>query len=130
MRQVAGGNEASSAFFKRRAVSGEEIVRQNSTGAASHTSGSGRSFLSAGGLCEVAAGSSGVGERRLFVPQHLSLPGSDAARRLTILSPHSPQPEAFQLTSTMCTMKTNRTRRAIVLPKLILPRSESDVFSV
>ncbi|CAB3379533.1 Hypothetical predicted protein [Cloeon dipterum] len=129
MRQVASCQEASSSafdrtVFKRRAVSGEEIVRQNSTGG--HSTGGGRSstFLSATGLCEVAGG-----ERKLFVPQHLSLPGSDSARRLTILSPHSPQPEAFQITSTMCTIKT-RQRRAIVLPKLVLPRSESDVFSV
>jgi len=127
MRQVAAASEAGvSAFdravFKRRAVSGEEIemVRQNSGGGHPRPS---TSFLSAAGLYE-------PGSRRQFVPQHLSLPGSDTARRLTILSPHSPQPDAFHLTSTMCTIKTSRQRRAIVLPKLILPRSESDVFAV
>ncbi|XP_012288313.1 cAMP-specific 3',5'-cyclic phosphodiesterase isoform X3 [Orussus abietinus] len=74
-------------------------------------------------------------ERKL--PQHLSLPpatgifsltspgGSD--RKITILSPHSPiqAPDFQQLTA-----QTLRTRRnkAIVLPRLVLPQSESDVF--
>jgi len=68
------------------------------------------------------------------IPQHLSLPpptsvfsltspgGSD--RKITILSPHSPlQTSEFQFS----TLK-NRRKKAIVLPRLVLPRSESEVF--
>ena len=75
-------------------------------------------------------------ERRL--PQHLSLPppsgvfsltspgGSD--RRITILSPHSPlQVPDFQQSFSVQTLK-NRRKKAIVLPRLVLPRSESEVF--
>ncbi|XP_017756642.1 PREDICTED: cAMP-specific 3',5'-cyclic phosphodiesterase isoform X3 [Eufriesea mexicana] len=70
------------------------------------------------------------------IPQHLSLPppsnvfsltspgGSD--RKITILSPHSPvQSTEFQFSSQ--TLKTRR-KKAIVLPRLVLPRSESEVF--
>lgn len=70
------------------------------------------------------------------VPQHLSLPptsnvfsltspgGSD--RRITILSPHSPmQTSEFQFSTQ--TLKSRR-KKAIVLPRLVLPRSESEVF--
>lgn len=70
------------------------------------------------------------------IPQHLSLPpptsmfsltspgGSD--RRITILSPHSPlQTPEFQFA--VQTLK-NRRKKAIVLPRLVLPRSESEVF--
>lgn len=70
------------------------------------------------------------------IPQHLSLPppssvfsltspgGSD--RRITILSPHSPiQSSEFQFSTQ--TVKTRR-KKAIVLPRLVLPRSESEVF--
>ncbi|XP_017879426.1 uncharacterized protein LOC108624544 [Ceratina calcarata] len=73
-------------------------------------------------------------ERKL--PQHLSLPppsgvfsltspgGSD--RKITILSPHSPmQPAEFQFSAQ--TLKTRR-KKAVVLPRLVLPRSESEVF--
>lgn len=69
------------------------------------------------------------------IPQNLSLPppsnvfsltspgGSD--RKITILSPHSPlQTTEFQFSQTL---KTRR-KKAIVLPRLVLPRSESDVF--
>ncbi|XP_033221812.1 cAMP-specific 3',5'-cyclic phosphodiesterase isoform X4 [Belonocnema kinseyi] len=75
-------------------------------------------------------------ERRL--PQHLSLPppsgvfsltspgGSD--RRITILSPHSPlQVPDFQQSFAVQTLK-NRRKKAIVLPRLVLPRSDSEVF--
>lgn len=72
-------------------------------------------------------------ERKL--PQHLSLPqpshgvfsltspgGSD--RRITILSPHSPvHSQEFSFLSLK-----NRRKKAIVLPRLVLPRSESEVF--
>ncbi|XP_078044198.1 phosphodiesterase dunce isoform X2 [Augochlora pura] len=70
------------------------------------------------------------------IPQHLSLPppsnvfsltspgGSD--RKITILSPHSPvQSSEFQFS--MQTLKTRR-KKAIVLPRLVLPRSDSEVF--
>jgi len=70
------------------------------------------------------------------IPQHLSLPpptsmfsltspgGSD--RKITILSPHSPlQMPEFQFA--VQTLK-NRRKKAIVLPRLVLPRSESEVF--
>lgn len=70
------------------------------------------------------------------IPQHLSLPpptsvfsltspgGSD--RKITILSPHSPlQTPEFQFAAQ--TLKSRR-KKAIVLPRLVLPRSESEVF--
>ncbi|KMQ93864.1 camp-specific 3 -cyclic isoforms n g-like isoform x5 protein [Lasius niger] len=70
------------------------------------------------------------------IPQHLSLPppsnmfsltspgGSD--RRIMILSPHSPmQASEFQFSAQ--TLKSRR-KKAIVLPRLVLPRSESEVF--
>lgn len=70
------------------------------------------------------------------VPQHLSLPppsnmfsltspgGSD--RKIMILSPHSPvQTSEFQFSAQ--TLKSRR-KKAIVLPRLVLPRSESEVF--
>lgn len=70
------------------------------------------------------------------IPQHLSLPppssifsltspgGSD--RKITILSPHSPmQTSEFQFSAQ--TLKSRR-KKAIVLPRLVLPRSESEVF--
>lgn len=73
-------------------------------------------------------------ERKL--PQHLSLPppssvfsltspgGSD--RKITILSPHSPiQSSEFQFSAQ--TLKSRR-KKAIVLPRLVLPRSDSEVF--
>ena len=69
------------------------------------------------------------------IPQHLSLPppagvfsltspgGSD--RKITILSPHSPvQAIDFQ----HYTIQTLKTRRKKALPRLVLPRSESEVF--
>lgn len=71
------------------------------------------------------------------IPQHLSLPpptsvfsltspgGSD--RKITILSPHSPvQTSEFQFAASQ-TLKSRR-KKAIVLPRLVLPRSESEVF--
>ncbi|KAJ9597909.1 hypothetical protein L9F63_011235, partial [Diploptera punctata] len=111
---------------KRKAVSGEELI----VGAEdnSMTTAERRRGLYAGVITQ--------GERRTNVPSHLSLPppgaylslatpGAD--RKLTILSPHSPhQPDLLQF-STLATLKTRR-KKAIVLPKLILPRSESDVF--
>lgn len=86
------------------------------------------------------------------VPQHLSIPppsnvfsltspgGSD--RRIMILSPHSPvQGSEFPFAAagggcaSSATYKSNveqtlktRRKKAIVLPRLVLPRSESEVF--
>ncbi|XP_076300625.1 phosphodiesterase dunce isoform X5 [Lasioglossum baleicum] len=70
------------------------------------------------------------------LPQHLSLPppsnvfsltspgGSD--RKITILSPHSPvQSSEFQFGVTM--LRTRR-KKAYVLPRLVLNRSDSEVF--
>jgi len=78
------------------------------------------------------------------IPQHLSLPppsnvfsltspgGSD--RKITILSPHSPvQTSEFPFPASASykileqTLKSRR-KKAIVLPRLVLPRSESEVF--
>lgn len=78
----------------------------------------------------------GLWSGRARVPQHLSLPPpagylslSPGDRKLTILSPHSPlrAPDYVHLTQT--TLKTRR-KKAIVLPRLVLPRSDSDVSEV
>lgn len=113
---------------KRKIVSGEELltgVEESSMTAAERRRG-------------LYAGVINPGERRITVPQHLSLPpptgtylslatpGGD--RKLTILSPHSPHPpDLLQFSSSVTTLKTKR-KKAMVLPRLILPRSESDVF--
>ncbi|XP_046742134.1 cAMP-specific 3',5'-cyclic phosphodiesterase isoform X2 [Diprion similis] len=72
------------------------------------------------------------------IPQHLSLPPSSGVfsltspggsdRRITILSPHSPAqtPDLLQFTM-QSTLKTRR-KKAVVLPRLVLPRSDSEVF--
>ncbi|ENN71345.1 hypothetical protein YQE_11960, partial [Dendroctonus ponderosae] len=109
-------------ILKRHAVSGE--------GAALSLSAS--SEISAEkkrGLCI-----RGFRSGRMRVPQHLSLPPpagylslSPGERRLTILSPHSPHrtPEFMSL-SQQTTLKTRR-KKATILPRLILPRSDSDI---
>lgn len=113
---------------KRKVVSGEDSVtgvEESSMTAAERRRG-------------LYAGVINPGERRITVPQHLSLPpptgtylslatpGGD--RKLTILSPHSPHPpDLLQFSSSVTTLKTKR-KKAMVLPRLILPRSESDVF--
>jgi cAMP-specific phosphodiesterase 4 len=113
---------------KRKAVSGEEVltgVEESSMTAAERRRG-------------LYAGVINPGERRITVPQHLSLPpptgthlslatpGGD--RKLTILSPHGPlTPDLLQFSSSVTTLKTKR-KKAMVLPRLILPRSDSDVF--
>ncbi|XP_049955309.1 uncharacterized protein LOC126471229 [Schistocerca serialis cubense] len=100
--------------LKRRAVSGEEPP--SASGGEEPLSAERRRGLYAVG-----------GERRAAVPSHLSLLTTPVPqdRRLTILSPHSPMapPDLLQLASLK-----NRRKKAVVLPKLILPRSESDVF--
>ncbi|PSN45563.1 hypothetical protein C0J52_21365 [Blattella germanica] len=111
---------------KRKAVSGEELIASEveAMSAAERRRG-------------LYAGVKTHGERRTAVPQHLSLPPPGAYltlatpggdRKLTILSPHSPHPpDLLQFSSSLQTLKTRR-KKAIVLPKLILPRSESEVF--
>lgn len=78
----------------------------------------------------------GLWSGKVRVPQHLSLPPpagylslSPGDRKLTILSPHSPlrAPDLMHLTQT--TLKTRR-KKAVVLPRLILPRSDSDISEV
>lgn len=78
----------------------------------------------------------GLWSGRARVPQHLSLPPpagylslSPGDRKLTILSPHSPHRMPDLLHLTQATLKTRR-KKAMVLPRLILPRSDSDVSEV
>lgn len=73
---------------------------------------------------------------KMRIPQHLSLPPpagylnlSPGDRKLTILSPHSPHKMPDLLHMSAATLKARR-KRATVLPKLILPRSDSDISEV
>lgn len=80
----------------------------------------------------------GLWSGKVRVPQHLSLPPpagylslSPGDRKLTILSPHSPHKTPEMLYYSQQTLKTRR-KKAMVLPRLVLPRSDSeasDVFS-
>ncbi|GJQ71776.1 hypothetical protein Trydic_g11469 [Trypoxylus dichotomus] len=79
----------------------------------------------------------GLWSGRARVPQHLSLPPpagylslSPGDRKLTILSPHSPMrgPDYMHL-STSSTLKIKR-KKGLVLPRLVLPRSDSDISEV
>lgn len=80
----------------------------------------------------------GLWSGKARVPQHLSLPPpagylslSPGDRKLTILSPHSPHKTPEMLHYSQQTLKTRR-KKAMVLPRLVLPRSDSeasDVFS-
>lgn len=78
----------------------------------------------------------GLWSGRARVPQHLSLPPpagylslSPGDRKLTILSPHSPHRMPDMLHLTQATLKTRR-KKAMVLPRLILPRSDSEASEV
>lgn len=109
--------------LKRHAVSGEGSLLMCSTGSSEEAISAERRR--------------GLWSGKARAPQHLSLPppagylnlspGGD--RKLTILSPHSPlrAPEILHLSQT--TLKTRR-KKAMVLPRLVLPRSESDVSEV
>lgn len=107
------------ARLKRRAVSGEEM----SLGIEETITAERRRGLFAGS-----------------VPQHLSLPPpanylnlSPGDRRLTILSPHSPHHSQEMLhysSSSFSTFKMRKNKKSIVLPKLILPRSDSEISEV
>ncbi|KAG5887840.1 hypothetical protein JTB14_024323 [Gonioctena quinquepunctata] len=73
---------------------------------------------------------------KMRIPQHLSLPPpagylnlSPGERRLTILSPHSPHKMPEMLHFSSATLKSRR-KKANVLPKLVLPRSDSDISEV
>lgn len=81
----------------------------------------------------------GLWSGKMRVPQHLSLPPpagylnlSPGDRKLTILSPHSPQhrimPDLLHLSQT--NLKSRRKKGGQVLPRLVLPRSESEISEV
>lgn len=118
MRRSADSLEKD-ARLKRRAISGEEM----SLGVETET-------ISAERRRGLFAGS---------VPQHLSLPPpanylslSPGDRKLTILSPHSPHhsQEMLHYSSSFSSIKMKRNKKSIVLPKLILPRSDSEISDV
>lgn len=80
----------------------------------------------------------GLWSGKVRTPSHLSLPPpagylnlSPGDRRLTILSPHSPHrmmpPDFMHLSQ--ATLKARR-KKAMVLPRLVLPRSDSDISEV
>lgn len=106
------------AKLKRRAVSGEEM----SLGIEETITAERRRGLFAGS-----------------VPQHLSLPPpatylslSPGDRRLTILSPHSPHhsQDMLHYSSSFSAIKMRKNKKSIVLPKLVLPRSDSEISEV
>lgn len=78
----------------------------------------------------------GLWSGKVRVPSHLSLPPpagylnlSPGDRKLTILSPHSPHRMPDLLHLSQATLKTRR-KKAMVLPRLVLPRSDSDISEV
>ncbi|KAK9881724.1 hypothetical protein WA026_017243 [Henosepilachna vigintioctopunctata] len=75
----------------------------------------------------------GLWSGKARVPQHLSLPPpagylslSPGDRKLTILSPHSPHRMSELFHMSQATLKTRR-KKAMVLPRLVLPRSDSEM---
>lgn len=111
--------------LKRHAVSGEGSMLSSS----SSVMGSSEETIS-------AERRRGLWSGKARAPQHLSLPPpagylslSPGDRKLTILSPHSPlrAPDLMHLSQT--TLKTRR-KKAMVLPRLVLPRSDSDISEV
>lgn len=73
---------------------------------------------------------------KMRIPQHLSLPPpagylslSPGDRKLTILSPHSPHKMPDMLHYSSITLKSRR-KKATILPRLVLPRSDSDISEV
>lgn len=114
--------------LKRRAISGEDVGLADQS---SEFTAEKRRGLFASSLVE---------RRGPGVPQHLSLPPpgynnyqmlSPGDRRLTILSPHSPHhsAELLQYSQTSYTTMKTRRKKAIILPRLVLPRSDSEVSS-
>lgn len=116
-RDVRRSAESLDMKLKRRAISGEEMSL---------------------GIEETITAERRRGLFACSVPQHLSLPPptnylnlSPGDRRLTILSPHSPHhsQDMLHFSSTFNSMKS-RKKKAIVLPKLVLPRSDSEMSEV
>lgn len=112
--------------LKRHAVSGEGQMLASSVD------------LSTSEALSAAERRRGLWSGRARVPQHLSLPPpagylslSPGDRKLTILSPHSPHrmPDLLHLHMAQATLKTRR-KKAMVLPRLVLPRSDSEVSEV
>lgn len=73
---------------------------------------------------------------KMRIPQHLSLPPpagylslSPGDRKLTILSPHSPHKVPEMLHYSSVTLKSRR-KKATILPRLVLPRSDSEISEV
>ncbi|XP_045474502.1 cAMP-specific 3',5'-cyclic phosphodiesterase isoform X2 [Harmonia axyridis] len=96
-------------------------------------SGEGSSLLMGSDEIISAEKRRGLWSGKARVPQHLSLPPpagylnlSPGDRKLTILSPHSPHRlgDLFHISQT--TLKTRR-KKAMVLPRLVIPRSDSDI---
>lgn len=115
--------------LKRRALSGEEMGGSLNREDSVQISAEKRRGLFAGV------------ERRL-TPQHLSLPptggpfigmgsSQDSSRKLMILSPHSPltTPDLLNFSQPLLSIKGRR-KKGMVLPKLILPRSDSEASEV
>ena len=107
------------------------------------TSGDGSVLTSSGSM----AGSSeetisaekrrGLWSGKMRVPQHLSLPPpagylnlSPGDRKLTILSPHSPLRAPDYLHISQQSLVKLRKKKAFLLPRLVLPRSDSDISEV
>ncbi|XP_077284341.1 3',5'-cyclic-AMP phosphodiesterase-like isoform X2 [Arctopsyche grandis] len=105
--------------LKRRALSGEEM---------------GGSFSGEDSVQITAEKRRGLfaGVERRLTPQHLSLPPSGGpSRKLMILSPHSPltTPDLLNFSQPILSIKGRR-KKGIVLPKLILPRSDSEASEI
>lgn len=73
---------------------------------------------------------------KMRIPQHLSLPPpagylnlSPGDRKLTILSPHSPHKVPDLLHYSSVTLKSRR-KKANILPRLVLPRSDSEISEI
>lgn len=117
-RDVRRSAESLDMKLKRRAISGDEM----SLGIEEEITAERRRGLFAGSS----------------VPQHLSLPPpanylnlSPGDRRLTILSPHSPHHSQEMLQfSSMFSSRSRKTKKSIVLPRLVLPRSDSETSDV
>lgn len=98
-------------------------------------SGEGSSLLAGSDESISAEKRRGLWSGRSRVPQHLSLPPpagylnlSPGDRKMTILSPHSPH-KMGDLMIMQTTLKTRR-KKAMVLPRLVIPRSDTDVSEV
>lgn len=115
--------------LKRRALSGEEMGVSFTKEETTQITAEKRRGLFAG-------------IERRSTPQHLSLPPSggpffgmgssqDSSRKLMILSPHSPltTPDLLNFSQPLLSIKGRR-KKGVVLPKLIIPRSDSEASEV